>query len=148
TGIIYQDRTLYEDVRKLPPATVFWFAEGTLKHQQHYWSCSELQPETLSGDVAISRLWESLTRAAQRIVRAFPQPVCDLTGGYDSRAMVAAFLSTRARFGTTVSGPVSSPDVVVSEGLASLVSVRHTHFPRQDQQPFAAIKDALRLTDG
>src|SRR6185437_6406178 len=47
TGIIYQDRTLYRDVRKLPPATVFWFAEGALKHQQHYWSCSELQPETL-----------------------------------------------------------------------------------------------------
>ncbi|HEV2117984.1 MAG TPA: hypothetical protein VGR48_18250 [Terriglobales bacterium] len=147
TGIVYQDRTIYKEVRKLPPASVLWFADGRLKKQEAYWSCSQLEPESLDDDTAVNRLWESLTQAAQQITRGFPRLVCDLTGGYDSRAAVAAFLSLGEKFSTTVSGPARSPDVTVSQCLAKVLGLPHLHHESR-QSSFAAVKQALWFTDG
>jgi hypothetical protein len=148
TGIIYQDRTLFKEVRKLSPASVFWFSGGALTKHENYWSCRKLEPESLNGETAIRQLWDSLEQTAKRISRTFPNPVCDLTGGYDSRATVAAFLSVGANVGTTVSGPGDSPDVLVSKGLARLAGLAHTHFADQKPRAFAEVKQALRFTDG
>ncbi len=37
TGVIYEDRTIYREVRKLGPASIFKFSEGVLKSRQRYW---------------------------------------------------------------------------------------------------------------
>jgi hypothetical protein len=148
TGIIYDERTVYREVRKLPAATVFWFSDGTLKKQERYWSASRLQPESLKGSAAVEQLWACLNAAARKITRVFPRPVCDLTGGYDSRATLAAFLATGTVSGVTVSGPTGSPDVIVSERLAWMMGLPHTHFAGDPTRPFAAIKSALWFTDG
>lgn len=148
TGIIYGDRTIYRQVRKLSPATVFWFSEGSLKKQERYWSASRLQPESLEGSAAVEQLWTCLTAAARKITRVFPRPVCDLTGGYDSRATLAAFLANGAVPGVTVSGATSSPDVIVSERLARMLELPHTRFAEDETRPFATIKLALWFTDG
>ena len=147
TGIIYQDRTLYKEVRKLPPASVLRFGNGRLKKQESYWNCSQLQPESLDDNTAINQLWESLTAAAQQVSRAFPRPVCDLTGGYDSRAAVAPFLSLGTKISTTVSGPAASADVTVSKALAGKLGLPHLHH-EHCVQPWEAIKQALWFTDG
>jgi hypothetical protein len=147
TGIIYQDRTIYKEVRKLPPASVLWFAHGKLKKQQRYWSCSELEPESLDDDAAVNRLWESLTQAAQQISRAYQKLVCDLTGGYDSRATVAAFLSQGTDFSTTVTGPAGSADVTIARGLARILGLPNLRL-ENDAPSFAAVKQALCFTDG
>jgi len=82
------------------------------------------------------------------VAQRFPNPVCDLTGGYDSRALVAGFLATGKKFATTVSGPDNSPDVLVSRGLAELMKLPHQHFPPQHARELADLQDAAALTDG
>jgi hypothetical protein len=148
TGIIYEDRTIYKEVQKLGPASVFRFADGALKNQLRYWNPSTLDPESLGGEMAVRQLWDCLTRAAEKLTRRFPHPVCDLTGGYDSRAMVAAFVADGTTIATTVSGLDGSPDVVVSRGLAELANLPHQQFPPQQPRSLADIKDAAVLTDG
>jgi hypothetical protein len=148
TGIIYEDRTIYKEVRKLGPAGVFRFADGALKSQLRYWNPSTLDPESLGRGTAVPQLWEALTRSTRKIAQRFPRPVCDLTGGYDSRAVIAAFLGDRAKIATTVAGPDDSPDVVVSRGLAERVNLPHQQFPAQQPRSLADIRDAGVLTDG
>ena len=148
TGIVYEDRTLFTEVRKLAPATVFWFAEGKLEKQERYWDPAALEPESLRADTAVEMLHNAVTTSAKTIARVFPNPVCDLTGGYDSRAVVAAFLSSGATFATTVSGPAESGDVTVSKSLAALLGVPHSHFAEQPVSPFDEIKEAVFFTDG
>ena len=148
TGIIYEDRTLYREVRKLPPASVLRFASGAQSAGQRYWKVADLVAESLNGKQAVEAFWESLVRAARRVQSRFERPVCDLTGGYDSRAVVAAFLGAGGRFSTVVSGPADSPDVVVSRGLAELAGLPHLHLAPQEQLAFDQVKAALPLTDG
>lgn len=148
TGILYEDRTFYQEVRKLDPATVFTFAGGVLKAKQRYWQISDLAPESLDGPAAVQRLGESLIQAAQRIGKRYPRPVCDLTGGYDSRAVVASFLSAGVPCSTTVSGPVGSPDVVVAHELATMAGLSHRHITPQRPILWEDVTQAVQLTDG
>ncbi|MBI3756933.1 MAG: hypothetical protein HY267_03050 [Deltaproteobacteria bacterium] len=148
TGNIYEDRTLYQEVRKLGPATVFHFAEGAVRSQQQYWRFADLTAESLDGDEAVEKLGETLSEAAQRIGQAFASPVCDLTGGYDSRALVAAFQTAGVRFATTVSGPEESADVRVSRQLAKLLGVTHLRHEAPAVISFATARRSFALTDG
>lgn len=148
TGVIYEDRTLYRDVHKLAPATVYRFARGRLVDQQRYWSIGEIADQPLSAREAPDALWAAITTAAARIGRLYPHPVCDLTGGYDSRALFAALRGADVPLSTTVSGAAHNPDVVVSQGLASLCKVQHLVLNPTQPLTVLDLEDALALTDG
>jgi asparagine synthase (glutamine-hydrolysing) len=148
TGIVYEDRTFYREVHKLGPATLSRFAEGTLRDQRRYWQIRNITPDSLDGSEAARRLWAMLIDAAHKIGKIFTQPVCDLTGGYDSRVLVAAFLTAGVHFSTTVSGLPEAPDVVLSQGLAKMLGLHNMHLEPPAQTTFDQVKKAFLLTDG
>jgi asparagine synthase (glutamine-hydrolysing) len=146
TGIIYQDRTLFKEVRKLGPARIFRFANGELKGEEQYWNARQLEPDSLAGEAAVEQLWNALNGAASAVAKRFGHPVCDLTGGYDSRAMLAAFLPTSARLGTTVSGRDEDADVIVSRTIAQAYNLPHQQF-LPTAPAFEKVAQAAELTD-
>ena len=148
TGIIYEDRTCYQEVRKLGPAGVFRFAGNDLKTSQRYWHAANLKPETLRGRSAVDALWERVTSTAKSIHRLYAKPVCDLTGGYDSRALVAAFLGAGVYCATAVSGSPEDADVTISRALAEKLSLRHLYTERAQNISIDQVQDSLALTDG
>ena len=99
---------------------MFRFVHGELSTEERYWQISDVTPEALDGRQAVEALATTLCKGAQKIERQFKRPVCDLTGGYDSRAVVAAFLMGKVSFWTTVSGPENSADVIISKGIAGM----------------------------
>jgi len=148
TGVIYEDRTLFRQVRKLGPARVIRFEQGRLGSEERYWQIADLDPDALGERRAREALFDSLTRAARRVATSFARPVCDLTGGYDSRAMLAAFLRAGAAFSTTVSGPPQSADVVISRRLAENLGIPHLHLESPSCPSFGEMESAVSLTDG
>jgi hypothetical protein len=74
--------------------------------------------------------------------------VADLTGGNDSRALVAAVIANHIHVASTVSGPATDPDVQIGARLAKQLGI--AHFPRSHPGPLTATQffDALSLTDG
>ncbi|HJT75929.1 MAG TPA: hypothetical protein VJ739_01905, partial [Gemmataceae bacterium] len=147
TGIIYEDRTVYREVRKLGPASITRFRGGAGKGGRHYWRISDVTPNSLDGPAAVRALGEALVGVARKVAAAFPRAVCDLTGGYDSRALVAMFRTAGVPFTTVVAGPADSPDVTVANGLARLAGLPHLHVPPTPPS-LDRLEDALRLTDG
>ncbi len=148
TGVVYEDRTCYAEVRKLGPASIFRFGNEVREPKQSYWQASALVSDSLAGEKAVDRLWDGLTHAAAQIGRLFGRVVCDLTGGYDSRAMVAGFRGARVPFATTVSGAADSGDVRISKELAQRLGVAHNHMAPGNPPTFAEVREALRWTDG
>ncbi|HYQ88065.1 MAG TPA: hypothetical protein VEU09_00385 [Candidatus Binatia bacterium] len=148
TGSMYEDRTFYREVRKLGPASIHKIPAGAPRSERRYWSMAELSPDRFQGADAVAHLREEVLRAATRVGNAFPSPVCDLTGGYDSRAIVAAFLKAGVSFETVVTGPATSPDVTVSGELARLAGLRHTHISTTEPVSFDQAKRAFTVTDG
>lgn len=148
TGIIYEDRTFYKEVRKLGPASVFRFAEGAKRSEERYWRATEVKSESLGGDSAVDALWQGMTRAAKRVHALQPNSVCDLTGGYDSRALVAAFLGAGVRCPTAVFGDAKSADVRISQALAQRLGLPNLHSEPMKQISFDQVLACLPLTDG
>jgi hypothetical protein len=148
TGAIYEDRTLFREVKKLASATIYRFAGGAATDAIRYWRMADLDPEAFDGDEAARSLGERLILAAQRIARVYRRPVCDLTGGYDSRSVVAAFLSAGIEFETTVAGRDADPDVVISRGLSELIGAPNRRFEHRGEISPERLKQAMLLTDG
>jgi len=148
TGAIYEDRTLFREVKKLAPATICRFAGGALADAIRYWRMADLDPDAFDGEEAAHSLGERLIRVAEQIVGVYRRPVCDLTGGYDSRLVVAAFLSAGLEFETTVAGDDADPDVIISKGLSKLIGAPIRRFEPDEGISPERLKEALRLTDG
>jgi hypothetical protein len=92
---------------------------------------------------------EAIVEGAKAVGKLAPRLLCDLTGGYDSRALAAALLSADVNFETTVTGAPGRPDVVVAEQLSRITGKRHTPVDLSEQPAtFAAVRDALAVTDG
>lgn len=148
TGIVYEDRTFFREVRKLAPASVLRFGVGKPLAARRYWRMAELEPDKFQGAAAVQALSEQLVNVARRVSRVFAPMVCDLTGGYDSRAVVAAFQTAGVDFATTVVGAATDADVVIAQGLAALTGKPHWHLENERALSLAPLKDALPLTDG
>jgi hypothetical protein len=149
TGVIYEDRSIYQEVRKLGPGAITRIAAGSRSiTRERYWSPGLVRAEALTGRAATRALWDNLTCAARQIVRVFPRPLCDLTGGYDSRVGVAAFVSQKLPVAVTVSGPPNSADVRVSRGLARMADLKHIYVEPPVATSLPCMCGALRFTDG
>ena len=147
-GVSYEDRTVYREIRKLNPAVVYRYSNGVLRSERRYWSVRDLAPESLAGSEAVDALWDALLRTARNVNGISPRTACDLTGGYDSRALAGAFLEAGAPFSTVVSGPDESRDVIVSGGLARSVGIPHLHIRLLKQISLSQVREAQALTDG
>lgn len=148
TGIVYEDRSFFRDVRKLAPASLYQFANGKLLEQKTYWDVRQLAPEALQGAPAIEAFGATLTQAARQVGQTFPKIISDLTGGYDSRALVAGLMTAELKFETTVSGAPSSPDVVIARGLAEITRQPHHPVEVNPRVSFSQLQKALAVTDG
>ncbi len=148
TGVIYEDRTLFREVRKLAPATIYRIAGGRIAERRRYWRMEEIAPDEIASGAAAERLAAALTDAAGRIGEAFAAPLCDLTGGWDSRAIAAAFLRAGVAFDATVSGPAESADVAIARRLAARAGVSLHHLEPDAPPRPAQIAEAVALTDG
>ena len=148
TGIVFEDRTLFRDVRKLPPASVTTFSCDGKFSIEPYWTPSEIQAESLGCNDAADTIHEALTR----VLRALPetqQPlVSDLTGGYDSRLLLAGLLEARVPFETTVSGSETLPDVVVAQQIAQAFGICHGRIAPGTALDGESFLSAVRMTDG
>jgi len=149
TGVIYEERSIFQEVRKFGPATVERIQPGGgASTTERYWSPASVRPESIAGEEAVQALWSGLCVAAQKIGNTFPRPLCDLTGGYDSRAEVAAFVASGVPIAVTVSGPPASADVSVSQGLAGLAGIPHIYFDPPLEISLELARKSLPLTDG
>lgn len=148
TGIVYEDRTIHAEVKKLGPASVFRLHGGVLADQKAYWRITDLVPESLNKEQAAEQLWDSLVHGATRISRRLPRIACDLTGGYDSRVVAAALAGAAVNFTAVVSGPPDSPDVIISRGLAAQAGLPHRHLQPDTSQILCQVDRALMFTDG
>ena len=152
TGSVFERRSLFSGIEKLPPAGVFRFAGGKAVDERKYWRLADFcfDKAQVQGDVP--GLAGGLERAVAAIGSNFPDAVLDLTGGYDSRALVGAMLQDPGlRLHTVVNGAPDSGDAVVARRIAEQFGLPHERRDRGPVDPGAFWKRArqsVAMTDG
>jgi hypothetical protein len=148
SGIIFEDRSLWQGVRKVGPGRIVTIDAQLKRSEKRYWSFGEVSGNTLSLRESSARLGDALVSAATRIARAYPNILADVTGGYDSRAAISGFVGAGIPFCATVSGPSTSADVIVSKHIGRTLKIPHYPVEIRVERRAAIAEDALALTDG
>jgi len=147
TGIIYEDRSLWQNIHKIGPATVFTIDRQGVQSKP-YWQFSEVQAESLDLGEAVEQTHEALVSVLRALPKTERPLVSDLTGGYDSRFLLSGLLEAEHPFTTTVSGALGHPDVTVAERIAVEFGLRHQHISSKQVPTAEEFDAALRMTDG
>ena len=138
------DLTPFDGVRAVPPGTLMTLERGLVRPRRY------VQPFQRPGkppelDDAVAEMAEILSVYLSSYVDSHPDAVLQLTGGHDSRILLAA-IPARQRRGlrALTLGDPSSPDVVVAAHLSELSGIRH-HVHRLDQQVWPTPPEAHAL---
>ncbi len=126
-GTVFENRSLFQGVDKLGPAGVYAFERGELRLECIYWDLKEIMYDRPARYGDVPQLADALRRAVETITGAFRRPVFDLTGGFDSRAILGALLRNGYSPETVVVGDPGSGDVTAAGRIADAFGLRHRH---------------------
>jgi asparagine synthetase B (glutamine-hydrolysing) len=139
------DRTIFEGVRALPPASIVSLAGGEATLRTY------AEPLSLTGPVpsvddAVAEMAEILLSLQSSLLRAHPGTVLQLTGGHDSRILLGA-IPEKLRHGLTALtlGEPGHPDVVIAARISQRYGLRHDARRLDDEHPTPADAHAVSL---
>ncbi len=118
------DRTLYSGVEILPPGGFLRFSNGSVSTGR-YWRIDEIEPDGRYDESVRGRLDQALRRAVRRCASTDGRTVIALTGGLDSRGLLAAALAEGLDVDTLTEGAPDSTDLSLARDVAALAGVRH-----------------------
>lgn len=117
-------RTLMEDVHLLPPATVLTFDAHGLRAKR-YWRVDQIEPYGGYGDCRLEELDDTFRRVVTRAFRAGLRTAVGLTGGIDSRCILAAAVAENLDPLAFTDGQCDSSDVILAQKVAATTQVEH-----------------------
>ena len=139
------DRTIFEDVRSLPPATIVTLSGGQARFEQYAEPVSQDGPAP-DVDDAVAEMADILVRWQTAYVEAHPDSVIQLTGGHDSRILLGAIPEKlRAGRRALTLGEPDHPDVVIAARLVKRYDMRHQVRRLDDEHPTPAEAHAVSL---
>lgn len=152
-GTVFEDRSLFEKIYKVAPATIINFDQGLLRKTSRYWSLPEDVQQNLSPSIALSQFATAVRDSVAQILHRFRRPAFDLTGGFDSRILLstALTLSSAERLSTVVTGPQAHPDVICAGDIARYLGLRHLHIDPSEEPMetrWKLVQMAIPMTDG
>jgi asparagine synthase (glutamine-hydrolysing) len=153
-GCVLQDRTLFTGVALLPPASAWTFhRDGRLTKEQYFHPAAWERQASLSPSAFAEKLRDVFSRVAPRYAGGPAGVALSLTGGLDSRAVLA--WSGRPPGGLpcyTFAGPHRDcADVLIARRLADLCGQPHSTIRLGDEffANFSALAEsAVHRSDG
>jgi asparagine synthase (glutamine-hydrolysing) len=147
--------TPYRGVRKLDAGSTCRLADGVVEVQRYVpWATVDAQPFATRGD-AVDAGAAAVRASVAACLAAHPRPWIEISGGFDSRAVLAA-VPSEARRGMpalTLGGP-DDADVQIAVGIAARCGLEHHVVDPRDllsrltpDEALARVRDASRRRD-
>src|SRR5581483_10064351 len=137
------NRTLIEDVRLLPPASLLVFEPGSTVRIEETWRL-RYRPEQRSDHARA--IADAVAAATSRHTESSHRVGLPLSGGLDSRTLLAA--ADGRRLATITYGRRDSDDMALARRLAAVVGADHHRIILPPGYIVAEARAMVRLTDG
>lgn len=149
-GTVFDQRSLLSGVNKLAPNRLYQFDAGVLSTQELPRPASATFPNDTPA--ILSAYADAVTACIEQVFKRHQRPLFDLTGGFDSRLVLACALQLRSphEISTVVVGRDDDQDVLVANAIARKLGLSHRHVKVTSQSAplMPALQKALFLTDG
>lgn len=139
---IFMDRYVFQGVDRVTPGKIYRTNIGPYEGAELFDASPGFWPEKSSREYFSSDSvdWKShldkLSQSFLEYYKAFPDLKISLTGGKDSRLILACALNAglRSEIETFTKGPVGSPEIECAENLARQVGVSHSKVHTSPQE--------------
>ncbi len=154
TGTFFETpRTLFQGVEKLLPASLHTFGADGSHKSRVFWDPKEVLRDRKPGARvgSVEQLGSALVDTVRMIRENFKRPLFDLSGGLDTRSILAAAMRGGSAPEVIVNGPVQDPDVIASKRIAERFNIKlHHRFDRllDKESLWREVQTALSLCDG
>lgn len=138
-------RTFLHDAKVLPPASFLLFHNGQLKIQK-YWNL-DYNIEDNSKEYFVDALTEALIKATKRRTRGNDRLGILLSGGLDSRMILAADKENKISTAFTLAD-FENREVKVAEEVAKMKGCKHLFLKRDLDHYVRIVDDAVDICDG
>jgi len=142
--------TWFENVRPLPAASVLTYdaASGQLLRQRRYWTWAEIVPQQVALDEAIEQLGDLIEQAVRRRVAGPGRLGLSLSGGLDSRALLAALPDPADEVHTFTYGQRHSEEIRLARRCARMRGTPHVAWRMTRENWLDGRGQAVWQTDG
>jgi asparagine synthase (glutamine-hydrolysing) len=153
-GAVLENRTLFEGIAVMPPASAWVLRDGALRQQNSYFHPSEWEKqETLEPEPYYRELQQAFTQNLPRYFKGNEQIGMSLTGGLDTRMILACRESAPRSLPCYTFGSMlrENQDVRVARRVAEICNQSHQVITAGEEflSQFARYAErAVYLTDG
>lgn len=150
-GFLLAENTWFENISLIKPATVVEFDINTLKlAEHHYWKWSEIQQQKISFEDAVEKTGQLLINAVKRQYCSSDKIGISLSGGLDSRALIAAVNHIDPAYSgyAYTFGVNGCLDVNIAKQVIAKTNWRHEVFEFNKDNWFAPRLERVWYTDG
>jgi asparagine synthase (glutamine-hydrolysing) len=147
-GEFWGDRTLFSGIRYLEAASALTYSRGQLSRTQ-YWDLNYQPDDGLSDGEAVEQLTEAITRAVAIRMKDKLRYGVSLSGGLDSRAVLAAVEPDQRKGLTTFAyGPLHCGEVKIAERVARKCGTSHRSIEITPHLIIQNAEQGVWLTEG
>jgi asparagine synthase (glutamine-hydrolysing) len=141
-GFPLADRTEWRQVRCVPPGSALVFGDGATKHIQ-YWSMSTVrQAAAASQAEALEAVFDTFRDAVALRAAGGSSVMAHLSGGMDSRAVVAMLRSLDIEVNSLNLGAPESQDLIYGRKIAAALGCSHTEVPTEADSVQVGVRSA------
>jgi len=148
--------TIYREIKLLEPGCIYQYdiQNDTAKEsKEFYWKTPTIIDEKMKFEDA-TELWKNALREACSKVPK-KNTICDLTGGFDTRSLLAAFVHDNncklEEFSTFTFGPEFSDEVKTAKDISNSLQlpIMHAQLPNEwEEKYYENLMESMLLTDG
>ena len=147
-GAVLEDRTLFDQIKTLPPACILTFHEGALR-KESYWTLDlEYKSGTKQTRGQIEVASHLLEQAVHRQLDDDLPKVLSLSGGLDSRTILGAAASLGHRVPTFTFGTQGCSDQILAKKIAEAVGMENRFFQLSPDFLNRWARQGVWLTEG
>ena len=149
-GRVHGEKTLWRDVRRIPPATVLKITHDKVEEFEYWAPAIDETVASLSFDEALEHAVDMLPRLFKRVLQREGEIWADLTGGFDSRLTTLLMAKIGIPFIAYCIGPADHPDVKISKLISQEMGwkYQHTSLPANwEQEQCNWVETALHKGD-
>lgn len=149
---ILGERTLLKEIKLVPVGGAIIFDEEGHLDRRSYWHSSEIEPYGRYDSARLDELTDIFVRAVKRSFQPASSALLTLTGGLDSRVILAAAVNQNLDFATLTDGDLLGTDVKIARALSHHLGITHhsqpihTHLLGEQLRPMAQRQGGMVAT--
>lgn len=129
TGRVHGNKTHWQDVKRVPPATAMKITPNKIEKFEYWAPTVDETIAQLSFDEALMQATNMLSRIFQRFLQREGMVWADLTGGFDTRLTTMLMAKAGIPFIAYTVGPADHPDVQIAKTISQEMNWEFRHMP-------------------